>query len=382
MALPITYLPYTETGVYYVGQGTWKRGVSRSRQAKPYNLPAAYDVWKHHIPYATTDHPQGYQGIVSVNGTVNWPAMGGVINHWVAPPFGDEQPVTQEAIASARKRFVAKTGEFANAAHALIERKQTMELLSSRMVQLARFALAIKKGRFKDAGRILDPRKQHTEKYPRAASKSLANAWLQWWFGISPLVKDIASAIDLLNSPFGQQHIVVRGSAVKHYFESPNYSDNFHHHSCKLERSMSAKVRLSATVRIDNPNLFLFSRLGFTNPAILAYEIVPFSFVLNWFVNIEEWLGQFSEFHGLTMENPQLTRTLRHNSYYLLQRFCLQNHPEHNSVASQVVIGESKRVWRTLGFPSVDLGFRAPWRLSPTRALTIASLLVQRFVGK
>lgn len=134
-----------------------------------------------------------------------------------------------------------------------------------------------------------------------------------------------------------------------------------------------------AEIKVTNPNLYLANRLGLTNPASVVWELIPFSFVVDWFVNVSDFLNQFSEFHGVALVNPFnsiKTTTFcsgSRNQWYPVPGVTLYS-------AFQV---QSRRVTfkRQLGIPAVTLKIRAPKPLSVTRGITAISLLLQRLKG-
>jgi hypothetical protein len=64
---------------------------------------------------------------------------------------------------------------------------------------------------------------------------------------------------------------------------------------------------MSATVQVTNPNMFLANQLGFLNPALVAWELVPFSFVVDWFVNVGAVISSMTDFMGCTLKDPYHT---------------------------------------------------------------------------
>lgn len=41
--------------------------------------------------------------------------------------------------------------------------------------------------------------------------------------------------------------------------------------------------------------------MGLINPALTAFQIIPLSFILNWFINVEQVLGALTDFAGLSL---------------------------------------------------------------------------------
>jgi hypothetical protein len=54
-------------------------------------------------------------------------------------------------------------------------------------------------------------------------------------------------------------------------------------------------VRVRPDMRFAEP-----AALGFTNPLVVAWEVVPWSFVVDWFIPVGRYLEQLSATHGWT----------------------------------------------------------------------------------
>jgi len=111
---------------------------------------------------------------------------------------------------------------------------------------------------------------------------------------------------------------------------------------------------------------FKASQLGFVNPVSVAWQLVPFSFVVDWFVNVGQFIGSYTDFVGVEQSNPCVTR------YQVADCIVSANNRPY------VYEGLSIYVRRTLGIPSPSLKVR-PWNgVSPVRAATAIALLIQQ----
>lgn len=59
----------------------------------------------------------------------------------------------------------------------------------------------------------------------------------------------------------------------------------------------TARVKLRC--RIDNDAVAAFQQMGLVNPALVAWELVPYSFVFDWFISVGDWLTAVSALQGL-----------------------------------------------------------------------------------
>lgn len=95
----------------------------------------------------------------------------------------------------------------------------------------------------------------------RNYSDRVANFWLETAFGWTPLFQSIYDSLDVLGKDY-------RTSRRARASDSQN----------------GLRVGISAEFKTSDGNRF--SKLGITNPAEIAWDLVPFSFVLDWFLPI------------------------------------------------------------------------------------------------
>lgn len=252
------------------------------------------------------------------------------------------------------------------------ERHQAMAMIVARATQLRKFTNAVRHLQFNEAANILGVLKNKKykrlvqDKKLRRRSKAFASNYLEYHFGWVPLIQDIGNAVEVLQSEIpttllkSTATIQTSGSNTKVLYG---------------ERTVTSWVtsvtcRMQTEVYISNPNLRLASQLGFVNPAALLWEIVPFSFIVDWFVNVNDFLNSFTDFLGLTQVNSQ-TVIFGKTSESMLAT----NATTGAKIAEGA--GETVRCSRTTGITGPKLKLRPVDRLSPTRGAVSISLLLQ-----
>ena len=133
-------------------------------------------------------------------------------------------------------------------------------------------------------------------------------------------------------------------------------------------------VRYAVGVKVENPNLWLAERAGLLNPAAVAWDMVPFSFIVNMFVNVGSLVNSISDFAGLTFVEP--TKSVMIRDTRVTTRTV-----QYPYVGSRTLMNQSFYLDRKVEGPSLPGGllFRVPevnWEL----AAMAASLAVQQAV--
>lgn len=195
----------------------------------------------------------------------------------------------------------------------------------------------------------------------------LADQILEIKFGWKPLLQDIGSAMEIVCAPLAP--VWAKGSKNGFGSAARQYS------AAKIGYTFSGRVTLSSKVSISNQNLFLANKLGLINPGLAAWDLVPWSFVVNMFVNANQLIGSVTDFVGLRLDSPSRTETFRFT----------QSRNEWNPWSPQKLPSvKSSRTWRDKrrivngdAIPPYSVMTRVPkldWQL----AVTASSLLVQK----
>lgn len=202
-------------------------------------------------------------------------------------------------------------------------------------------------------------------------ARSYADNFLEFHFGWEPLVKDIyASANIALEDPFkglAKRHLAV---GVGSYEEKPSLPPAIGR--ARNFVSWKESIALRCTAVTTNSDLRQVEQLGLLNPLVLAYELIPFSFVVNWFVNVEQMLSLPSDFAGLDLQFGSTTRFVTARDTYRIS-----SHFINGGVEFTYMTTDHLKVERLIGISKPQLYIRPLKALSLTRGLTAASLLTQ-----
>lgn len=368
MALPISGPTTVEQGNNVDGPGSLYIRRIRWKQKKPYDLPLAYRFEKVKTKNAfATGNFNGILGGLANASTGKSPIPSGLGPHaWEM--FQSEIDWSKNF---ARAKFVEECGEIALMAVNWAERKQAYDSIADIATRLYRAAKFLRKGNLKMFLYVLSISKndRRFEGWsPRKIAKEWSNIWLAYHFGWEPLVKDIHTAVEAVSKPFEPKTVEVKGKRVacRSY---RTWNNQYTTGSCEVTGSVRCKV--GATVVVDSQYAYVAGRWGVVNPAVIAWELIPFSFVVDWFTNVGDFLNQGTDLLGVQITNPYTTVFMR-----LQSSFSDRYKPPYPGAKS--IEMESTYMERILSIPGVTLGKRPPYRLSVVRAATAISLLVQQ----
>jgi len=273
--------------------------------------------------------------------------------------FGQLAYYTNQAKTLAWGRFISQMGDRANWAINLAELQQAVGMVTGRCLQMADFLRHLRRGDFIGAAATLKvptPKKVSTK-------KAFASNYLEFHFGWAPLMNDIFTSVDILQSPIRDIAAVGKGMTVQ---KRNTMSQN---DSIRWVTEHKFYSQYGSLFAVTNPNLYLANQLGLVNPLVVAWELIPFSFVVDWFVNVSQFCAAGSDLFGVTTKMPYTTDYCRGTVY----RFRVSTPPHSHVWASHWRVGRES----TLAGPTLTLKPQRLWHWR--RMAAAASLVVQRF---
>lgn len=179
---------------------------------------------------------------------------------------------------------------------------QSFAMIATRANQLRKAFVYAKKGNVVGLARTLGVKKR------KSYTKDTAGLWLEYTFGWSPLVSDMYQAAGVLTDPYELSRAY--GTCSAEYVAVNHYNTGSIREDDSLYRT---RVVCTAGLRITNPNIALLTQLGLSNPAAVAWDIIPFSFVVDWFVKMNRFVNTWNDMAGFAYVDPVTTVTKRYN---------------------------------------------------------------------
>lgn len=185
------------------------------------------------------------------------------------------------------------------------EAAKTVELITHTAARLLQAARALKKGRLGDAYNTLglSPKSGRPPK-PKKVRENAGNYWLEMQYGWKPLLSDIHGGMQALATMLNKPDVPIfyaeaRSSDKDFLVERLVGGSSTYAYDTDWDVKYQQSCRIGVTYRIRSGEIVQAARLGLTNPALVAWEVVPFSFVVDWFIPVGDFLSQISAYHGL-----------------------------------------------------------------------------------
>jgi len=181
---------------------------------------------------------------------------------------------------------------------ALGEHRETAEFISSAMVKTAKSYVQLRHGDVSGALRTITGRRNNSWRdIPGAA----ANTWLAYCYGLRPLLKDVHDAASVYENRYKQRPSVFKCSAsISKDFDAVANPNRYY---IMQQIRGSASIRASVEMFVTNPVLKTLDQCGVTNPLSIAWELVPFSFVVDWFIPVGAFISNIIPPQGVDFVN-------------------------------------------------------------------------------
>lgn len=294
------------------------------------------------------------------------------LHNFVVSPSSDES--YKQAYNKAYSKFVdLLKGDTVELGTALAEGRETIVMVAERMQMLGKAYKALKSGEFRKFLRILrvQPKRPHKDLH-WSKSRDASALWLEYWFGWSPTVSTV---YDLMRHAEDQtpkfQKIREKGSVGVSGSDVSGVIGNSR--ACKTSYKGAVHVSIQAEVAVSDPFLFKMNQLGLVNPASVAWEVVPFSFLVDWFASVSTWLNGLTDFVGVTLVNPQHAALMRISG----NRNCFDT--RFTSKCFHEATFQAVGMRRTTSIPSPYLVLKPMRGLSNARGATAVALVVSLF---
>lgn len=135
--------------------------------------------------------------------------------------------------------------------------------------------------------------------------KKIPRKWLELQYGWIPLMSDILGALAFLERKSGEAGNVLHvtgNTKDEEMVRQICYGGPASESSCTLRYKAEHSCHVSLYFVLTNPQLASLASLGLMNPAYIVWEMVPYSFVVDWFMPIGPWLQSLTAATGFSFK--------------------------------------------------------------------------------
>lgn len=338
-------MPYEETGNRY---GRHWRGRTTATQRRPYNHPLPYNMRSGTWVAVGSEVPPDIRNDIPLANGFDIDGGGGVT----------------EATNKALKKVYTRMNQAESLLVAWKERQKAIDLVTSNVRRLVTIARAVKRRDPKIVRAVL-------KRNPNAKDiiKQPAGLWLEYHFGVVPTIMDIHHSMSVLGFEFPVDKFSFSSKATR-FTQSGKGTYAWYE-----VKTLDSCVKIGGEIYGLNPDVHLATMLGFGQPLSVAWEMTPFSWFVDYFVNVGDMVKNLEpRFPGVKVRNQYTTRLVKasgHTGY------------RNREPISQIKFDVYKGVYmsRTTGWPSFQLEFKSPLDLKGQQCSYVVAVLTQLLTG-
>lgn len=286
---------------------------------------------------------------------------------------------------------------------AIAERKKTLELIVDLTKTAGTLLTTILRGPRTGStmlteftrtlkGTAYNPNVFRTKGVPRTENttvlQGITSRWLQYRYGIIPVVMDIQGLIKALKRKATTPRQTVRGRSVRysHWAEEESYyfsgsGTAFYDYNHDHKVTARAYCMIEADLKHASARSF-----GITEIPLAVWELVPFSFVYDWFQNIGNWLEALTPKLGINILAEGVSFLSEYNLVRVVRAWSPATSGASMSSVGYVGSADSRRIVKRGRTPSLtNVLYRLPpldIKINVTRAIDAIALIVQLYTGR
>lgn len=194
----------------------------------------------------------------------------------------------------------------------IAEREQAIHLFIDAVTAVTKLVRDLRKGDITGAANAVGiavgkrRRRKFNRSYTRDQSKAVANAWIGMQYGVRPLLDDVRGMAESLAKLMSVQqpiqraevHRAIKLSSDRTFQVFPDFLRNIREIQT-TEFHMKYVVYFTYDLNVSS----VPTSLGLTNPATILWELTPWSFVVDWFFPIGNWLASLDATVGLNFHS-------------------------------------------------------------------------------
>lgn len=217
--------------------------------------------------------------------------------------------------AQARTRVLLEVkDQKVNAVQMYAERMQTTTLFANTAQRVVRAWESLRRGNWNGAAEAVNgktsARKQR--KYRKSFSKdpdtAVASGWLELQYGWLPLLNDVYGAAELIAQKQlreVRERVQKSASRTDYVYDKQTFAQGLANGSMfGAVKVIKRRTTVKYTLYYSTPDesIKTLAQVGITNPALIAWELTPWSFVVDWLLPIGNYLQSLDATLGLQFE--------------------------------------------------------------------------------
>lgn len=149
----------------------------------------------------------------------------------------------------------------------------------------------------------------------RSTGREIRRQWMAYQLGLKPTLSDIEDGTSVIDDA------IAGGARPAEVVYRKGFKTLTPNQQVKLQVGMNgglvgsvsveARCHIASRYRVANPGMVRLQQLGLTNPSSVAWELLQFSWMVDYMFSVGDWLNSFTAQQGLAFYEGTFTRFLR-----------------------------------------------------------------------
>lgn len=175
----------------------------------------------------------------------------------------------------------------------VVEARETAELLTSASRRLGELLLDLRRGNIKAIPRNFGIVKQSGQYL------------LEWFYGWKPLCQDIYDLQNLTRSHLQKDQVITATRNLSTHYTKDRSANNSLRN---ISNRTAVRSRTVLRARLGDEWRYRVNQIGLSNPAAAAWEVVPYSFLIDWGMPVGSFLQALTATNGLVFHSGHTTQ--------------------------------------------------------------------------
>lgn len=197
---------------------------------------------------------------------------------------GSSFPTANDLLTLQSRLSEKVKGHNFNLAVSAAQGKQTVDMVRNAVFSIGGAITDLKKGKFASAARRFGV----AQRPSKLSEKDISGRWLELQYGWLPLISDVYEAAKAYESLTSDARVNTVTESIQKQWRG-NASCEPVNYSCYGNVQENARYIYEMTETLSVPR-----SLGLTDPLSVAWELIPYSFVVDWFVPIGDYLANLN----------------------------------------------------------------------------------------
>lgn len=216
----------------------------------------------------------------------------------------DVENAQNEAITAALNSLKGASSNWGND---LGEMRNSVEAIARDAQRAATFIRCMRRGQWGAAADALGI-SLRSFSHSSNRGRALADYWLGYVYGWRPLAQSMYDTQAVMSDIVNRTSNRVEGTGTGH--ASGDVTGPYYE-KISLDGKWLGSCKCTLKATISNYNLFNLNKVGLTNPISIAWELVPFSFCVDWFLPIGNTLSALTGTQGLDFQGGYFSTITR-----------------------------------------------------------------------